>query len=271
MPVRPIILRQHAEDARRREHVDEGIARARTRIAIAFRPPPQQIPAPQREYGFRLAWNREHRPVGQTIDRKRMAALVAAIEPLGMKNTIHLSRTRRHRFVPRGSPARRKRERVATAAFEAGPVPGRKRGRFVEKEQLGIAVLPNRAMPSLELGDAADPLAGNPAPRAERAIVAMKPAAAVAHEQPAGGDGDELAGRSDAVLQGHGGLAIVPGRAEGANPESMSTENESSTRRVHGSQVPSLRSGPGRQEFVTLTPSRRRPSRGGGADHARRG
>src|SRR6266571_5071160 len=155
MPLRPIILRQHAEDARRREHVDEGIARAR--IAIAFRPPPQQMPAPQREYRFRLAWNREHRPVGQTIDRKRMAALVAAIEPLGMKNTIHLSRTRRRRFV--------------------------------EKEQLGIAVLPNRARPSLELRDAADPCAGNPAPRTERAIVAMKPAAAVAHEQPAGGDG----------------------------------------------------------------------------------
>ena len=58
-------------------------------------------------------------------------------------------------------------------------------------------------MAPLESRHATDPLAGNPAPRAERAIVAMQPAAAIAHEQSAGDNGDELAERSNAVLQRH--------------------------------------------------------------------
>src|SRR5712692_6215486 len=132
-----------------------------------------------------------------------MAALAAAIEPLGVKNAVHLGRARGHRCVPRGGPACRKGDGVAAAAFEAGPVPGRERGRLVQKEQLGIAVAPDRAMAPLESRHATDPLAGNPAPRAERAIVAMQPAAAIAHELAAGGNGDELAERSDAVLERH--------------------------------------------------------------------
>src|SRR5205814_5725378 len=180
------------EHAGRREHIGDDAARFWPRIAITLRPPSQQRFAPQRERGCRLAWKREHRAVGQIVDRQRMATLVAAVEPLGVENAVHLGRARGHRRVPRGGPACRKGEGVAAAAFEAGPVPGSQRGRLVEKEQLGIAVAPNRAMTLLELRDAADPLARGPAPRAERAIIAMEPAAAIAHEPSSGRDGDEL-------------------------------------------------------------------------------
>src|SRR5207244_2612339 len=121
----------------------------------------------------------------------------------GVDNQAQSARHRGLRWLPPAGPARRKGDGGAAAAFEAGPVPGRKRGRLVEKEQLGIAAAPDRAMAPLESRHATDPLAGNPAPRAERAIVAMQPAAAIAHEQSAGDNGDELAERSNAVLQRH--------------------------------------------------------------------
>src|SRR5438132_13998942 len=47
MPLRPITLRQHGEDAGRREHIDKDPARPFPRIAVAFRPPWQQKFAPQ--------------------------------------------------------------------------------------------------------------------------------------------------------------------------------------------------------------------------------
>src|SRR5260370_34420905 len=104
-----------------------------------------------------------------------MAALAAAVEPLGVKNAVHLGRARRRRRMLRGGPACRKGDGVAAAAFEAGPVSGRKRGRLVEKEQLGIAAAPDRAMASLKSRHAADPLAGNPPPSAQRAIIPLHP------------------------------------------------------------------------------------------------
>src|SRR5438093_282377 len=39
--------------------------------------------------------------------------------------------------------------------------------------------------------------------------------------------------------------SVVPGRAEGADPEPMNTDSRYVPHRVHGSRVPSLRSGPG--------------------------
>ncbi len=96
MPLRPVTLRQHGDDARRREHIDQDPARAWPRIAIAFRPPSPQRFAVQREHGIWLPWEREHRRVGQIIDRQRVAALAAAVEPLGVENAVHVGRARGH-------------------------------------------------------------------------------------------------------------------------------------------------------------------------------
>ena len=62
------------------------------------------------------------------------------------------------------------------------------------------------ALPVLEFQDAADPLPGGPAPRAERAVVAVKLAAAIAEQRAARGRYDQLAGWIDAVLQRHAPL-----------------------------------------------------------------
>src|SRR6266487_4592624 len=96
MPLRPVTLRQRGEDARRREHIDQDPARAWPRIAIAFRPPSPQRFAVQREHGIWLPWEREHRRVGQIIDRQRVAALAAAVEPLGVENAVPVGRARGH-------------------------------------------------------------------------------------------------------------------------------------------------------------------------------
>src|SRR2546429_3707663 len=113
-----------------------------------------------------------------------MAALAAAaaVEPLGVQHAVHLGRARRRDLLLRRRPARRERQGVAATALEAGPVPRRERGRFIEKKQLGVAIAPDRAMAPLELEHAADPRARYPAPARERAVAAMQAAAAVAHE-----------------------------------------------------------------------------------------
>ena len=65
-------------------------------------------------------------------------------------------------------------------------------------------------MAVLEFEPAADPLPRNEAPGAERAVVAMEAPAAVAHEQAAGGIGEQLAERIDAIGQRHRAEAIAP-------------------------------------------------------------
>ena len=81
---------------------------------------------------------------------------------------------------------------------------GGKRGRLVEEEQLGVALPPDVAVPSLELEDAADPTARHPSAQPERAVVAVKVPPAIAEEQPARGIGEELPERIDAVGERHG-------------------------------------------------------------------
>jgi hypothetical protein len=97
---------------------------------------------------------------------------------------------------------------VRTPALEAGTVAGRKRGRFIEKEQLGVpARLHHRhALASLELQAAGDPLPRRPAAPTERSVGQMEGAAAIAHHQSAmGGDYDGSV-RGDAVLERHRNL-----------------------------------------------------------------
>src|SRR6059036_1090990 len=175
VPVRTVAVRQHGEDARRRERFGQEAARTQTRIAIAAMRPAQQLPAAHRKD---LVVEDEHGGVRQAIDRQGAAPLLASIQSLGVEHAIHLGGARTRRAVDRGGPAGSERQRVAAPAFEARPVAGRKRGRLVEEEELGIALAPDRAMASLELRYAADPGARRPPPRAERAVVAMNPAAA---------------------------------------------------------------------------------------------
>ena len=82
--------------------------------------------------------------------------------------------------------------RGGAPALEAGTMTGGERGRFVEEEQLGIALSPDGALASPEFEPAANPAARDPSPRAEGAIIAMKPAAAIAEEKAAGSIGKEL-------------------------------------------------------------------------------
>src|SRR6202043_1257933 len=93
---------------------------------------------------------------------------------------------------------------ILAAALEAGPMPGRERGRLVEKKQLGVEAAPDVAPAALEIEHAADPLPRRPAPRRQRLGVGVKTAAAIAAERAARRHGKQLAEWSDAILQRHG-------------------------------------------------------------------
>ena len=123
-----------------------------------------------------------------------------------MQNHIHLGRAR-----PRGGalgtlPRIREGERVAAAALEARAVAGRQRGRLIEEEHLGVAVLPDVAMPALELEQAADPRSRSPAPQGQRAGIGMDAPAAIAHEQAERGVGKQFAEWRHAIGQRHAGM-----------------------------------------------------------------
>src|SRR5439155_794137 len=92
---------------------------------------------------------------------------------------------------------------VLAPAERAGAVPGRERGRLVEEEQLGEPPRLQQRLPppAAELEPAGDPALRRRAP-ANPPVVVME-AAAIAIDEPAGGVGDELAERSDPVLQRH--------------------------------------------------------------------
>jgi hypothetical protein len=82
-------------------------------------------------------------------------------------------------------------------------MPGGKRGRLVEEEQLGVAGAPDIAVPAFEVENTADPAAGHPAPRAQRAVVAVKPPAPIAEHETARGVGEQLAERIHTVGKRH--------------------------------------------------------------------
>ena len=92
---------------------------------------------------------------------------------------------------------------VLASAQCARPVPGRERGRLVEEEELReLPRLQERlAVPALELQATGDPPpGGHPSPDSTLVVV---DAAAVPVDEPAGRIGDQLAQRSDAVLERH--------------------------------------------------------------------
>ena len=92
---------------------------------------------------------------------------------------------------------------VLAPAQCARPVPGRERGRLVEEEELReLPRLQERlSVPALELQATGDPAPGG-RPPPDSALVVVD-AAAVPVDEPAGGIGDQLSQRSDAVLERH--------------------------------------------------------------------
>src|SRR5271165_6253249 len=92
-------------------------------------------------------------------------------------------------------------QRIGAAAFEAGAMSRRERGRLIQKEQFRVTLAPNLAAPTLEFANAGDPLPARPAAARKRAIRIVKAAAAIAHQSAARSGGDEFAEGIDPVLQ----------------------------------------------------------------------
>jgi hypothetical protein len=96
------------------------------------------------------------------------------------------------------------RKRFAPAE-EAGPMPGRESRGLVEKEQLGPALAGHRfPAPTFVFADTDDPGLRGPAPLEQGPRRGIVNDPAVAGEQAALGNGNDLAVRRDAILQGHG-------------------------------------------------------------------
>src|SRR2546425_9375736 len=130
-----------------------------------------------------------------------MAAFAAAVQALGMKHAVDLVSAERS-AVPAGESGS-KELRVCVAAFEARTMPRRERSGLVEEEQFGVARAPNVAVASFEVETAADPSPRHPAPPPQRAVVAMETPAAIAEEQAAGGIGEQITERIDAIGKRH--------------------------------------------------------------------
>ena len=95
------------------------------------------------------------------------------------------------------------------AAERAGAVPCRKGHGLVEEEELGISAGRHHLSVPVLVGERADdPGPVLPARRAEAAVGAVQDAA-VAHEEPARGVGNDLTGGEDTVLERHGGFRLV--------------------------------------------------------------
>src|SRR5262249_5324262 len=141
--------------------------------------------------------------VRQIIDATAMAAFRFAAQSLALQDFVHARSGRPPCQALRLAPIFGKCLGILAAAFEAWPVAGGERGRFIEKEQLGIEPTPHLAFALFELGYTADPLPRYPAAARERLRVGMKSPAAIAHEQAARGGDEQFTERIDAILQRH--------------------------------------------------------------------
>src|SRR5215813_11976601 len=132
-----------------------------------------------------------------------MPSFVAPQESLAVKHGIHLGRARRWASVSL-RPSRTKSVRLLAPAVEARPMAGRERRGFVEEEELGPAAPRHDLAPDAsELADAGDPGLRRPAPAQQGARGRIMDDAAIAHEEPALRDGDDVAERRHPVLQRH--------------------------------------------------------------------
>src|ERR1700731_1183821 len=131
-----------------------------------------------------------------------MKPLLAMIQPLAMQHDVNVISANIRNTIAL-FPCRAKPVGVLAAAEEARAMPRRQCGRLVEEEQLGPAApAHHRAPPAAEFADASEPRPARPAPR-QRFGGGIVNDAAIAGEHPAMRRGDDVAGRRDAVLQGH--------------------------------------------------------------------
>ena len=132
-----------------------------------------------------------------------MPPLDAPVEPLGVDEAIHLGSRWRRKQAAAGRHRRGERLGIFPPALEAGPVAGRERSWLVEEKQFGVAGAPDLAPASLEREPAANPLARRPAPRRQRAIVAVEAPATIAEEKATCRIGRQFAEWIDAIGKRH--------------------------------------------------------------------
>jgi hypothetical protein len=103
----------------------------------------------------------------------------------------------------RRRPVLAKSKEIMPPAFHAGPVTGRKRGRFVEKEQLCIVPRLHQRQPAPSELERT----GNPAPALvapDDLPAAVNQAASISHQRSTRWCFDQFAERCDSVSQWHG-------------------------------------------------------------------
>src|SRR5882724_140658 len=138
-----------------------------------------------------------------------MQPLLRPREPLAVKHGVDVARENIGHAIAL-FPGGAKPVGVVAAAEEARPVPRGERGCLVEKEQLGPAVTTHHlAPPSLEFADASEPRLAGPAPRQQRLGCGVMNDAAIAGEHSAMRCRDDVACRSDPVLQRHSHLELA--------------------------------------------------------------
>src|ERR1700730_13995657 len=132
-----------------------------------------------------------------------MKPLLAMIQPLAMQHDVDVVGENFCNTVAL-FPCRPKPVGVLATAEEAWPMPRRQCGRLVEEELFGPVAPAHHCAPAApEFADASEPRPARPAPR-QRFSGGIVNDAAIAGEHAAMRRGDDLAGRRDAVLQGHG-------------------------------------------------------------------
>ena len=93
--------------------------------------------------------------------------------------------------------------RILPSAIETRPVARRKGCHLIEKEQRGVTPAHRLMMCALPFEFAANPMCAGPAPLAQRLVIAVKFAAAVAQHGALRRRGEDVTVWCDAVLQWH--------------------------------------------------------------------
>src|SRR5581483_8436309 len=191
----------------RREHRHLTTSRSRLRPGIAAeRPRPQRArPEQQRRSSFRVLDAHAVRKIADVAAIRARAAVGA--QSIAMELEVDARDGGRRSEAMLGvarSPRLFEALEVGAATFSARPVPGRQRRRLIQKEQLRVAAGPHhRPASALEVEHARHPraVASDHAPHEATPLVVQAPA--VAHQRSAGGGGDDVSSRRDAVLERH--------------------------------------------------------------------
>src|SRR4030081_1305618 len=203
MPAWSIAACERGQDGGRSKDVGCASARTRSPPRVTRRRPPNQARPAHRDNVVGRIRQRKKGAVGQIVDRQPMSAFRAAVETLGVAHAVALGRAGNDAAPVPASKGAGEGLRIRPTALEAGTMAGGERGRLIEEEQLGVAFAPDVAVAALEFKPAADPAARDPAPCAERAVVAVEAPAAVAEKKSARRIRKEIAEGIDAAGERH--------------------------------------------------------------------